>query len=164
MLKFIDKDYMSVEYGLIEFQDEKKADYYIGRASRKISQLITIGKFNEDDITNLTQKQQEAIKEATAIYTDYYWKDDFDFTEGSISISMGGQSFSESRQYKGEKVIPQTLELLENNDLLETDFGSGIILVDEIEEDVRFYDPNNPQQYLDSSKVDEANTKIKGGI
>lgn len=74
MIKLIDKQYMSDEdqYGLIDFKEEPKANYYIGRASRKIIQMITLDNFDPTDITNLSAKQQEAIKEATAIYTDYY--------------------------------------------------------------------------------------------
>lgn len=72
MVKFIEKDYIVQEYGLIDFNEEEKADYYILRASRKIAQMITYSGFDETDITNLSLKQQDAIKEATCIYTDYY--------------------------------------------------------------------------------------------
>lgn len=142
---------MSNDYGLIEFKDEPKAEYYIKRASRKIAQLITSEQFDEDDITNLTQKQQDHIKEATAIYADYYWKDDFDFTEGSLSVSIGGQSFSETRAFNGEKVIPQVHELLQNVDLLEVDNGSTIILdIDDIDGGV--YNPQ-PSNVFDADKL-----------
>lgn len=130
MVKFIEKDYIVQEYGLIDFNEEEKADYYILRASRKIAQMITYSGFDETDITNLSLKQQDAIKEATCIYTDYYWKDDFDFTEGSISVNIGSSSFAESRVYNGEKIIPQVEDILQNAGLLETDFGTDILITE----------------------------------
>lgn len=127
--QWIDVKYITDTYGFEEFGDAKQQNYYIGRACRKVAQLITHPLFDESDLSPLSVKQQNAIKEAACLYTDYYYKLDYDFTEGAISVSIGSQAFSETRTYQGEKYIPQVYDLLANADLMETDYGS-IISVD----------------------------------
>ncbi len=183
-MEYINKDYINNVYKNKELGESSQLEYFIGRGSTKISQLITNTrldnyspfrivngftfeaytgtdftkgyKFKEGTKEVLTsqenfasessalenlkerllnveietqgvtwyglfQKEWLATMEATAIYTDHYWKTDFDFSSGGVSVSMGTNSFSESKTFNGEKLIPQVYELLQNVGLLETD-------------------------------------------
>lgn len=92
------------------FKDEQAVNDFL------VDQEIEVGTF-----FGLTIKQYNAIREATAIQTDFYWTTDFNHSEGSMSISIGGfNSVSENGVNQDGYVVSNAHRILQDNDLLET--------------------------------------------
>lgn len=126
--RYIDEDYIKGEYGMNDWNTDKP-DYWIGRGSTRIRKLITLDDWDEtlagldpfflNDPIGLA-KAISAIQESTAIYTDHYWKNNFDFNNQTNTTTIEGQTYTEIKTYTGEVMIPEVYELLQDAGLLET--------------------------------------------
>ena len=151
LIKYIDSNYITNIMGKTEWANVEEQDFFILRGSSKIRSLIfPTDTGNPDDITTYTAEQQSAIKEATALYTLYYFDLNYDFTDGSVSVSFGGASMSESKSYAGEKIIPDVFDILKRVGLIKT---SEILTFDF--SNTKHLNPKNPDDL--QTQIDKLN-------
>lgn len=121
IVKYIDNDYIINELGKTSWGDVEEPDFYIKMASERVKRLIFPSEQgNPNDISTYTDEQQSAIKLATAKYTFWYFDTNYDQTTGSVSVSFGGVSMSESKSYNGETVLPEVYDILQQANLIPT--------------------------------------------
>lgn len=121
IVKYIDNSYIIDELGKTSWQDVEEPDFYIKMASERVKRLIFPSEQgNPNDISTYTEEQQAAIKLATAKYTFWYFDTNYDQTTGSVSVSFGGVSMSETKSYNGETVLPEVYDILQQANLIPT--------------------------------------------
>lgn len=121
VIKYIDNDYIINELGKTSWINVEEPDFYIKMASERVKRLIFPSEQgNPNNISTYTEEQQSAIKLATAKYTFWYFDTNYDQTSGSVSVSFGGVSMSESKSYNGETVLPEVYDILQQANLIPT--------------------------------------------
>lgn len=97
-MAYIDKDYFKATYGFPLSTSggflESEFPYFSERASQEINRL-TAGEIDRQKFENLIVGDQNYIKQATAILTDFYYKNGF-LEAGTASLNAGGASASSS--------------------------------------------------------------------
>ena len=117
-IPFIEKSYFINKLKLESFKDIKEADFYCIQASKWVSMLINNPKIDLADDTTLTEKQKEAIINATIEFVLFFSNNGYDFNTTSSSMNFGSNSFSESRNYDNKEVYQTVINILKNENLI----------------------------------------------
>ena len=117
-IPFVQKDYFINNLKLDSFKDIKEADFYCIQASKWVSMLINNPKIDLADDTTLTEKQKEAIINATIEFVLFFSNNGYDFNTTSSSMNFGSNSFSESRNYDNKEVYQTVINILKNENLI----------------------------------------------
>lgn len=117
-IPFIEKSYFISKLKLESFKDIKEADFYCIQASKWVSMLINNPKIDLADDTTLTEKQKEAIINATIEFVLFFSNNGYDFNTTSSSMNFGSNSFSESRNYDNKEVYQTVINILKNENLI----------------------------------------------
>lgn len=117
-IPFIEKSYFINNLKLESFKDIKEADFYCIQASKWVSMLINNPKIDLADDTTLTEKQKEAIINATIEFVLFFSNNSYDFNTTSSSMNFGSNSFSESRNYDNKEVYQTVINILKNENLI----------------------------------------------
>lgn len=117
-IPFVQKEYFINNLKLESFKDIKEADFYCIQASKWVSMLINNPNINIADDTTLTEKQKEAIINATIEFVLFFSNNNYDFNTTSSSMNFGSNSFSESRNYDNKEVYQTVINILKNENLI----------------------------------------------
>lgn len=117
-IPFIEKSYFISKLKLESFKDIKEADFYCIQASKWVSMLINNPEVNINDDNTLTEKQKEAIINATIEFVLFFSNNGYDFNTTSSSMNFGSNSFSESRNYDNKEVYQTVINILKNENLI----------------------------------------------
>jgi len=117
-IPFIEKSYFINNLKLESFKDIKEANFYCIQASKWVSMLINNPKIDLADDTTLTEKQKEAIINATIEFVLFFSNNGYDFNTTSSSMNFGSNSFSESRNYDNKEVYQTVINILKNENLI----------------------------------------------
>lgn len=117
-IPFIEKSYFINNLKLESFKDIKEADFYCIQASKWVSMLINNPKVDINDDNTLTEKQKEAIINATIEFVLFFSNNSYDFNTTSSSMNFGSNSFSESRNYDNKEVYQTVINILKNENLI----------------------------------------------
>ena len=117
-IPFIEKSYFINKLKLESFKNIKEADFYCIQASKWVSMLINNPKIDLADDTTLTEKQKEAIINATIEFVLFFSNNGYDFNTTSSSMNFGSNSFSESRNYDNKEVYQTVINILKNENLI----------------------------------------------
>lgn len=117
-IPFLEKSYFINKLKLESFKDIKEADFYCIQASKWVSMLINNPKIDLADDTTLTEKQKEAIINATIEFVLFFSNNSYDFNTTSSSMNFGSNSFSESRNYDNKEVYQTVINILKNENLI----------------------------------------------
>lgn len=117
-IPFIEKSYFINKLKLESFKDIKEVDFYCIQASKWVSMLINNPKIDLADDTTLTEKQKEAIVNATIEFVLFFSNNGYDFNTTSSSMNFGSNSFSESRNYDNKEVYQTVINILKNENLI----------------------------------------------
>lgn len=117
-IPFVEKSYFINNLKLESFKDIKEADFYCIQASKWVSMLINNPKIDLADNTTLTEKQKEAIINATIEFVLFFSNNGYDFNTTSSSMNFGSNSFSESRNYDNKEVYQTVINILKNENLI----------------------------------------------
>ena len=117
-IPFIEKSYFISDLKLESFKDIKEADFYCIQASKWVSMLINNPKIDLADDTTLTEKQKEAIINATIEFVLFFSNNSYAFNTTSSSMNLGSNSFSESRNYDNKEVYQTVINILKNENLI----------------------------------------------
>lgn len=117
-IPFLEKSYFISNLKLESFKDIKEADFYCIQASKWVSMLINNPKVDINDDNTLTEKQKEAIINATIEFVLFFSNNSYDFNTTSSSMNFGSNSFSESRNYDNKEVYQTVINILKNENLI----------------------------------------------
>lgn len=117
-IPFLEKSYFINNLKLESFKDIKEADFYCIQASKWVSMLINNPKVDINDDNTLTEKQKEAIINATIEFVLFFSNNSYDFNTTSSSMNFGSNSFSESRNYDNKEVYQTVINILKNENLI----------------------------------------------
>lgn len=117
-IPFLEKSYFINNLKLESFKDIKEADFYCIQASKWVSMLINNTKVDINDDNTLTEKQKEAIINATIEFVLFFSNNSYDFNTTSSSMNFGSNSFSESRNYDNKEVYQTVINILKNENLI----------------------------------------------
>ena len=117
-IPFLEKSYFINNLKLESFKDIKEADFYCIQASKWVSMLINNPKIDLADDNTLTEKQKEAIINATIEFVLFFSNNGYDFNTTSSSMNFGSNSFSESRNYDNKEVYQTVINILKNENLI----------------------------------------------
>ena len=115
---FVEKSYFINNLKLESFKDIKEVNFYCIQASKWVSMLINNPKIDLADDTTLTEKQKEAIINATIEFVLFFSNNSYDFNTTSSSMNFGSNSFSESRNYDSKEVYQTVINILKNENLI----------------------------------------------
>lgn len=117
-IPFLEKSYFINNLKLESFKDIKEADFYCIQASKWVSMLINNPKVDINNDNTLTEKQKEAIINATIEFVLFFSNNSYDFNTTSSSMNFGSNSFSESRNYDNKEVYQTVINILKNENLI----------------------------------------------